>query len=408
MATGDFAWLKLQLANLAGRTTVAQLDFDASLAGQCINEAYLDCYTNPDGRRPGWALRSSGLQYTAPATATISVIQGLKTFTGYIPAANKAGSLVLVGSNYYTYAGATVPAAFDGQTASTPLVDGQQSYAIVFPTTFEDLPVFADGIVPLLVGGNGELFSCAIESLTTTGMTVWLSGIPSSASAGQSLTWYASGNVPSSPISVEYEFVEPIQEATGDYSATFYHNSYVLPVADIELQGGPLVINWGLLRPMNDRIEAAKWRQITYGDFWGPMPFGAGLMTSINWPGGVSAPTGTPIWYYIDNSTLNAAGAIACRMVIWPIPLQLTTVQYQGWVMPTELSLDADLPILPANLTTRVLLPLARERWAMTYKKYTGQNQDYLMREADKARATLNLTSQGQRDRPVRVPLRNC
>jgi hypothetical protein len=424
MATGDFLWLKTKLAFMAGRNSVAELDSnpnvpsDSLLAGQCVNEAYLDCYSPPPGgKRPGWALQTLGLQYSAPVSATIGVTQGSRTFTGYTPPANTVGSIVNVGGSYYTYAGqvgetgtGTVsPATIVGQTNDVALVNGQQSYAITFNTPFASVPPFFEAQI-FMVSSSAEAFFATPDysTLTASGVTVWLNGIPTAASAGSFIRWNASGpaGVPFS--TGAYQFVEPVAEPTGSYSALFYHNSHVLPAADIELQFGPLVLGWGLLRPMNGRVEAVKWRQITYGDFWSPTPFGVGQMTSINWPGGVSQPTGTPIFYYIDNSAMQPAAPTTCRLVIWPLPTQLTTVQYEGWIMPVELSADGDLPIMPANLITRCLLPLCRERWVMNYKKYTGGNQQMIIANADKARAVLWNSSPGQRDRAFRQPLHNC
>lgn len=319
MATGDFAWLKLQLAFLAGRNTVAELDnnpavpSDSLLAGQCINEAYLDCYLNPGGRRPGWAQRNFGVKFGTPVSGSVVVTNGSTTFSALTGVtAAMAGSVINIGAGFYELA-----------------------------------------------------------STTAT--------------------------------------VEPIAEPTGSQAFTLYHNSAVLDATNVEIENAPVVLGWGTLRPMNGRAEATKWRQITYGDFWSPTPFGVGQNVSINWPGGISQPTGTPLFYYIDNSILDVTAAITCRMVIWPLPTQVQTVQFQAWITPAELSADADLPIMPANLITRVLLPLARERWVMTFKKYTGQNQDYIIADANKARQVLEAsTSTGQRDRPVRMPLHNC
>lgn len=319
MAIGDFGWLKLQLAFMAGRNTVSELDnnpnvpSDSLLAGQCVNEAYLDCYSpSPGGKRPGWALQEGGCQFVGTVTGSTTVTQGLTTIGALAGVTSvMIGSVINIGAGFYVLA-----------------------------------------------------------SLTST--------------------------------------VEPIAEATGSQAFTLYHNSYVLPANIIELEYGPLVLGWGLLRPMNGRVEEVKWRQITYGDFWSPTPFGVGQMTSINWPGGVSNPTGTPIFYYINNAVLSPTAAIANRMVIWPLPLQLTTVQFSGWVMPTEMTADADLPILPANLITRCLLPIAREKWSACYKKYTGENQQLLSKQADAAREILWNSSPGQRDRAFRQPLLNC
>ena len=105
MAAGDFADLQLNLARLAGRQLAADLDDDLTLAKQVINEAYLECYQPPEGGCPPWAKYPEGLQYAAPATATIGVTQGSKVFTGYAPAATKAGSRVKIGTSWYTYAG---------------------------------------------------------------------------------------------------------------------------------------------------------------------------------------------------------------------------------------------------------------------------------------------------------------
>lgn len=313
MATGDFAWLKLQLAQMAGRNTVAELDNDATLAGQVVNEAYFDCYhpTWPGSRRPGWALRNFGVQYQAPVTGSVTVTQGLTTFSALTGVtAAMVGSIIQIGAGYYTLA-----------------------------------------------------------STTST--------------------------------------VEPIGETTGSQAFTLWHNSAPVDASSMEIQDAPMVLGYGLLRPMNGRGEAIRWRQITFGDFWGPAPYGAGLSVIINWPGGVSQPTGTPIWYWVDNSILAITAAMAPRIVIWPAPLQLTTLQFQAWIAPVELSADADVPLLPANLVTRVLLPLARERWVFTYKKYSGTNQGFITNEANRAREILNQTMTGQRDRPTRVPLRN-
>lgn len=320
MATGDFGWLKLQLAFLAGRNNVSELDAnplvpsDSLLAGQCVNEAYLEVYTNatPTGKRPGWALQTLGCQYGAPDTGSVTVTLGSNTFSALAGVtADMAGSVINIGQGFYQLASPT-------------------------------------------------------------------------------------------------QTVEPIAEPSGSTGFTLWHNSKVLDVSDIEIEGGVMVLGWGLLRPMNGRTEAVRWRQITYGDFWSPQVYGAGQLTSVSWPGGVSNPTGDPIFYYIDNSVLVNGAAIAPRMVIWPLPTQRTTLSFQGWVMPGELEDDADRPILPADLVTRCLLPIARERWVKVYKKFTGGNQQWISEQAEKARRILNLTDSAQREKPVRIPLRNC
>lgn len=105
MAAGDFADLQLQLARLSGRSTAADLDDDLYLAQQVINEAYLECYAPVDGHYPAWAKRPFGLRFRAPVSQTIGVTKGSKVFTGYTPATDTPGSVVKIGSNFYTYAG---------------------------------------------------------------------------------------------------------------------------------------------------------------------------------------------------------------------------------------------------------------------------------------------------------------
>lgn len=315
MASGDFADLQLQLAYMSGRQAVSGLDAgDLALAKQCINEAYLDCYMNPGGTRPRWALQSLGIQFRAPISTTLGVTQGSTTVTGYSFPTDTVGSIVQIGSSYYTYAG---------------------------------------------LSGSTE------------------------------------------------KLVEPVLEATATYAVTIYHNCYPLSAAIIEVEGDPLVLGWGILTPMNSRGEQARWQQILYGDFT-PHAGGGAYMTGGYWPGGLNYPTGTPLYYRVENGPLIGGNAIKCLFIIEPMPTAITTVQLQAWVVPTELSGDTDVPVLPAALSTRILLPLCRERWALIYKKYTGDNQQALVRKAGIAREILNRMSGGQRQRPVRTLLSNC
>lgn len=80
------------------------------------------------------------------------------------------------------------------QTGLVPLVDGQQSYDIVFTTPFAGVPGFADASVQM-PNSSGEVFEATIDrsTLTASGCTVWLSGIPSAASVGGYINWYALG-----------------------------------------------------------------------------------------------------------------------------------------------------------------------------------------------------------------------
>lgn len=82
------------------------------------------------------------------------------------------------------------------QLGNTPLVSGQQSYSIVFNPAFSQAPT---GFFPSLAMPNssGEVFDVAFESLTASGVTLWLSGIPTGASTGGFIYWQAIGTVES-------------------------------------------------------------------------------------------------------------------------------------------------------------------------------------------------------------------
>lgn len=84
-----------------------------------------------------------------------------------------------------SYAGAS-------QKGRTAIVAGQQNYDIVFDTPFDVAPEFFEAGV-LMVSSSGETFIVAadLSTLTAAGVTVWLSGIPSSASNGSYITWVA-------------------------------------------------------------------------------------------------------------------------------------------------------------------------------------------------------------------------
>lgn len=88
------------------------------------------------------------------------------------------------------------------QTGSTPLVAGQQSYVIVFPVAFALAPTFLPTVN--MPNNSGEVFEATadLSTLTDTGVTVWLAGVPSAASNGGTISWLAvgaAGVLPPSP-----------------------------------------------------------------------------------------------------------------------------------------------------------------------------------------------------------------
>lgn len=79
------------------------------------------------------------------------------------------------------------------QTGSIALVAGQQSYVIAFPLTFAIAPTFIPTVN--MPNDSGEVFEATadLSTLTVSGVTVWLSGVPSAASAGGTISWIAIG-----------------------------------------------------------------------------------------------------------------------------------------------------------------------------------------------------------------------
>ncbi len=82
------------------------------------------------------------------------------------------------------------------QLGSVAIVEGQQSYDITFPVPFSEVPGFFDATIAM-ASSSGEIFTASadLSTLTETGVTVWLSGIPTSASVGSLIQWYAVGTV---------------------------------------------------------------------------------------------------------------------------------------------------------------------------------------------------------------------
>jgi hypothetical protein len=78
------------------------------------------------------------------------------------------------------------------QKGVVALVAGTQNYDIVFPVPFASAPTFFDAPIQM-PNSNGEVFEAVADrsSLSATGVTVWLSGIPTAASAGGYINWIA-------------------------------------------------------------------------------------------------------------------------------------------------------------------------------------------------------------------------
>lgn len=214
--------------------------------------------------------------------------------------------------------------------------------------------------------------------------------------------WYTYAGLDGS----DQKLVEPVQEATGSTVATFYHNSYPLSAALVQVMQSPVLLGFGPLSPFGSKQEQIIHQASFRGDFVPAQ--GAGFSPqAIGWGwGGMAFDVGQPMYYRADAATLLATAAYATRFVVYPLPSQICTVTLEAHWLPTSLSADADLPRMPAAKIYELLLPIAREKWALTFKKYAGDNKDALVMAADRARRQLALLANPQQDRPQRVRAR--
>jgi hypothetical protein len=197
-----------------------------------------------------------------------------------------------------------------------------------------------------------------------------------------------------------YNLVEPYNEPSGTYTGTFYHSSYSFDASIIELLEAPEVIGWGPLSPMSGRETDILYRS-NYFDGFRPLPgYGYQRATSQVF-GGQTYDTGQPLFYFINGETYIDTAPMVIRMEVRPLPNQITTGNVSVFRAPPLLVNATDHPLLPADLCNRILLPMLRGRWVMTYKKYSGENKKEIIALAEIAKAQLRSLSNNQRRRPV-------
>jgi hypothetical protein len=398
MPSGDFLDLQNNLAVLAGRDTAADLDGDLALCKQVINEALLEVYRPVDGRYPEWARRTVVLNYRAPLAINIGVTNGSRIVTGYAFPNDALGSLVQIGAAFYRYAGSqslgTSVLIFGAGTTNANGV-----YAYTNPTTYtaetgytavrvtSGLDVYweiRDAGSPYAV--RYKTANLGFGDSNALVDAVFLVGQPGT-----------SGDGPAPSVSDKrYYLVEPFNQATGPYAATLHHVSQPLPADVAEVVGG---VEWqgrGLLSPMTDRETDVGYRSVALPDYH--PDYGAGFWgTYSRGVRGTAYPQGDLLFYYLETDSLLEGADVLRRMNIVPMPRESANVAFRANVVPVELVADTDRPKIVADLVTRCLLPIAREIWGITYKKYTGDNRDALIRQADKARTILTGMAKPQK-----------
>jgi hypothetical protein len=197
-----------------------------------------------------------------------------------------------------------------------------------------------------------------------------------------------------------YHLIEPWDGVTGQASAVFYHSSYSFDASMIELLEAPEVLGWGPLSPMSGRETDILYRS-NYFDGFRPLPgYGYQRATSMVF-GGQTYDSGQPMFYFINGETYIDTAPMVIRMEVRPLPGQITTGNVSCFFAPPVLSADADHPRLPADMANRIFLPILRARWAMTYKKYSGNNIKELVALGESAKKQLKGLSNNQRRRPI-------
>lgn len=317
MATGDFAYLRTDAAGTLGVPAFTSLPTtEQAQVDAIINEAYRECFITPDGKRPRWTEQYVSFLLKAPLSLTVTLTNGAKTLgspTATLEAAY-AGSLIKIGSTFYTYA---------GKASSTDYM------------------------------------------------------------------------------------VEPWAGTTGDQVVTFYYCSYVLPLESIDLCDEPEVLGVGRLSPMTGREQEIRNRAYTTGDIepetgWGWRQYSIG-------PAGADYQTGEPAFYFIDAASLNPNDVFSARyrFTVYPLPdSNSRTVRMRANIVPAAMTTGTEVPVLPANAVTDILLPIIRMKLAQTMRRFNGNNKADLIDLGQNALRKLGTLASPQKKGRIRVSVR--
>lgn len=195
------------------------------------------------------------------------------------------------------------------------------------------------------------------------------------------------------------ELVQHFPGTSGTYQAVVYHNAAALPWHVIETAGQPSIPGLGLLAPLPDADAELTLRTSPAFDFtpkFSRSPFSRDRRTFQEMQ---YFDTGEPRFYHIDEASVTTTFAASSRFHVYPINEVAYTVDLRANILPTSLSADADVPVMPHQTVAEVLLPLCREKVANNSagRRFTG-NPQLIAKEADRARATLKSFARTQRD----------
>lgn len=199
---------------------------------------------------------------------------------------------------------------------------------------------------------------------------------------------------------------ELVGEASGNATElTLNHNSFRLPSDIVDVDGRPERVGWGVLSPMNGHDEEARYRSLLGYDFAPQTAFGHRRTVHIN-SNGDEYNFGDPMFYYIDSAQLGYETVITRRLVVYPLPKEKMAFRLRANIMPATLVNDDDLPLLPADVSDDILLPVARAKIAMVDPRYNSQNIQFLISDAEQAKARLKTLGDAQKVKSRRVRLK--
>lgn len=192
--------------------------------------------------------------------------------------------------------------------------------------------------------------------------------------------------------------VFPWKDDSGTYSAKVYYNAFNLSNNVIRIEETPQVLGKGLLYPIGGDEHLARIRTLWYGDF---IPQVTQLPNfsypKRNFDRSNEFATGDPYYYFISNGNVRAEFKIGQRFVVYPLPDEPTSIQYNAIQGPPLLSATTDVIQIPDDLYHSAFIHLCEFQVSARFPDYDGKNQRELGALAAKAEEKLRNRTQTQK-----------
>ncbi len=201
---------------------------------------------------------------------------------------------------------------------------------------------------------------------------------------------------------------EPWTGASGSVSATFYYNSYVLPVETMDICDAPFIMGYTRLLPISSNEQFIKarssWSDLGQ-DLW---KSDYGWNCTWNWANWstwfAEYCYGMPQWYWVDDSNLavdGSFGLVRPRFCIYPLPDRgPLNVSLRGNIVPALMTTGSDVPRIKSAAIIDILLPMVRSKVANS-RRYNGDNRDILAQQSQGASLKLDALDSTQRRKPA-------